>query len=112
MREADIVEFFPKFSHKEQRAYWHTDHYTVHLGKHIISTNSEPHSPKFQLVFCFYSLVVLVLVGMNIYLGRRKTKQKQELQHVVQFNEGVGVTEKLVIETDLIDEDNINLGDV
>jgi hypothetical protein len=63
-------------------------------------------------VFCFYSLVVLVLVGMNIYMGKRKTKQQQEVQHVVQFNDGEGVTEKLVIETDLVDEDDSYTEDV
>ena len=112
MRETDIVEFFSNFPHKEQRAFWHTDHYNVYLGKNLISSNLEPQTSTFQLVFCFYSLVVLVLVGMNIYLGRRKTKQQQEVQHVVQFNEGEGVTEKLVIETDLLDEDQCNIEDV
>ena len=51
-------------------------------------------------------------MGMNIYLGRRKTKHQQEVQHVVQFNEGAGVTEKLVIETDLVDEDDSYIEDV
>ena len=45
----------------------------------------------FQVVASFYLILVIVLVGTNLGMARKRRKTNRDKKYVVQFKEGEGV---------------------
>ena len=55
----------------------------------------------FQVVASFYLILVIVLVGTNLGMARKRKKTTMDKKYVVQFTEGEGVKFEVVEGSDM-----------